>query len=231
MAQTLEASVAVPPLWPGDHLSREEFHRRYLAMPKGTRAELIDGVVYFPWQGRSPSATPLSRDMPSPISLEHSRPHSLLLRWLSRYEDADPTVEVLPPSTILLDFDKELQPDALMRVLPEHGGQTVEEGLYLRGAPEFIAEVTRSSADYDLFEKKDAYAAHGTREFVCLLVKTGEVRWFSANRSGQFEEVPADTDGLHRSRHFPGLWLDGPALLRHDRAAVSAALTAGLAGR
>src|SRR5262245_54524470 len=38
----------VPRLRPGDHLTIEEFERRYEAMPEVKKAELIEGVVYMP---------------------------------------------------------------------------------------------------------------------------------------------------------------------------------------
>ena len=38
----------------GDCLTREEFHRRYLARPDIKKAELIDGVVHVPSPGRRP---------------------------------------------------------------------------------------------------------------------------------------------------------------------------------
>jgi hypothetical protein len=38
----------VPPLEPGDRLTRDEFERRYAAMPELKKAELIEGVVYMP---------------------------------------------------------------------------------------------------------------------------------------------------------------------------------------
>jgi hypothetical protein len=41
--------------------------------------------------------------------------------------------------------------------------------------------------------------------------------------------VPADADGLFRSRIFPGLWLDPQALLAHDRRRLRATLDLGLA--
>lgn len=41
------ARPEIPPLENGDRLTREEFHRRYLAMPENVRAELIDGQVYI----------------------------------------------------------------------------------------------------------------------------------------------------------------------------------------
>jgi hypothetical protein len=36
----------IPPLEHGDHLSREEFERRYEAMPEVKKAELIEGMVW-----------------------------------------------------------------------------------------------------------------------------------------------------------------------------------------
>jgi hypothetical protein len=35
----------LPPLCEGDRLSQPEFHRRYLAMPQGVKAELVEGIV------------------------------------------------------------------------------------------------------------------------------------------------------------------------------------------
>jgi hypothetical protein len=40
-------SALVPPLEPGDHLSRAEFERRYEAMPNLKKAELVEGIVYI----------------------------------------------------------------------------------------------------------------------------------------------------------------------------------------
>jgi hypothetical protein len=64
---TGEATTWIPPLEPGDRLSREEFERRYRAMPKLKKAELIEGVVY----------------MPSPARFQrHSEPHAAVVGWL-----------------------------------------------------------------------------------------------------------------------------------------------------
>jgi hypothetical protein len=60
-------SAAIPPLQAGDHLTRDEFERRYRAMPHVHRAELIEGVVY----------------MPSPVSAsEPGEPHFDLNGWI-----------------------------------------------------------------------------------------------------------------------------------------------------
>lgn len=40
----------IPPLEHGDHLTRDEFERRYEAMPEVKKAELIEGRVYLPLQ-------------------------------------------------------------------------------------------------------------------------------------------------------------------------------------
>ena len=65
-------SAAPLPLEPGDRLTREEFERRYDAMPHVKKAELIEGVVY----------------MPSPVRHQrHSRPHFRLIAWLGAYDE------------------------------------------------------------------------------------------------------------------------------------------------
>ena len=46
--------------------------------------------------------------------------------------------------------------------------------------------------------------------------------------NGRYVVTAPDGDGLHRSRSFPGLWLDPPALLSGDRDAVRAAVDLGL---
>ncbi len=57
----------VPPLENGDRLSRDEFERRYDAMPGLKKAELIEGVVY----------------MPSPVRVDqHGEPHFHMIGWL-----------------------------------------------------------------------------------------------------------------------------------------------------
>jgi hypothetical protein len=40
-----QSGEPIPPLEPGDRLSRDEFERRYEAMPRGIKAELLEGVV------------------------------------------------------------------------------------------------------------------------------------------------------------------------------------------
>src|SRR5881628_399486 len=101
-------SERTPPLEAGDHLTREEFERRYEAMPRLKKAELIEGVVY----------------MPSPTRYRrHGRPTRHLSTWLGVYESATPGVQGADNTTARLDLDNEEQPDALLLIDPACGGQ------------------------------------------------------------------------------------------------------------
>src|SRR5947199_10572394 len=101
--QETQGNGWVPPLEPGDHLSRTEFERRYEAMPNLKKAELLEGVVY----------------MPSPARVRrHGRPSRHLSGWLGVYEAATPGAEGADNSTTRLDLDNEPQPDAVLYIDP-----------------------------------------------------------------------------------------------------------------
>ncbi len=52
-AEPTDGNGAIPPLKAGDRLTRDEFERRYDAMPNLRKAELIEGVVHVPSPVRS----------------------------------------------------------------------------------------------------------------------------------------------------------------------------------
>ncbi|ETX00266.1 Uma2 family endonuclease [Candidatus Entotheonella palauensis] len=195
----------IPPLENGDCLSRAEFERRYEAMPQLKKAELVEGVVY----------------VPSPVRHRlHGRPHTHMLTWLGQYEAHTPGVEASDNSTVRLDLDNEPQPDALLIIDPERGGQTrLSEDGYIEGAPELVVEVASSSASYDLHAKRHAYRRNGVREYVVWRVLDQQIDWFVL-REGQYERIEPDADGLLRSENFAGLRLDPAALVRGDMATV-----------
>ncbi len=206
-------AVSTPPLENGDRLTRAEFERRYEAMPNVKKAELIEEVVY----------------MPSPVRHRyHGRQHSHLGFWLCVYEGSTPHVEVSDSSTVRLDLNNEPQPDCLLFIHPEHGGQARigEEG-YIEGAPELVAEVASSSASYDLGVKLEAYRRSGVREYVVWRVLDQQVDWF-VNRGDQFERLSPALDGTLQSTVFPGLWLDSVALIGGDLNAVLVTVQQGL---
>jgi Uma2 family endonuclease len=204
----------IPLLENGDRLSRAEFERRYGAMPHLKKAELIEGVVY----------------VPSPVRHRlHGRPHTHVIAWLGQYEASTPGVEASDNSTVRLDLDNEPQPDALLLIDPQRGGQTrLSEDGYIEGAPELVVEVASSSASYDLHAKLHAYRRNGVREYVAWRVLDQEIDWFVL-REGHYERLQPNRDGLLQSEVFAGLWLDPAALVRGDVAAVLATGQQGLA--
>jgi Uma2 family endonuclease len=207
------SSPEVLPLEQGDHLNRLEFERRYAAMPWLKKAELIDGVVY----------------VTSAVSYDHSSPHFRLIGWLGKYEDATPGVEGGDNASLRFDDENEPQPDALLRLLPECGGQSrVDEEGYLVGAPELVAEVALSSASYDLHSKLQVYRRRGVREYVVWRVRDREIDWFRL-RDRKYIRLPKSREGIYKSGVFPGLWLDVEAMIRGQKRQVKAVAEQGLA--
>jgi Uma2 family endonuclease len=215
-AGTVRAPLApstTPPLENGDRLTRAEFERRYRSMPGLNKAELIEGVVYMPSPGR------LNK---------HAKPHAHLVTWMGTYEAATPGVELADNATVRLDLENEPQPDALLRILPNAGGQSRDcQEDFVEGAPELAAEVASSSASYDLHQKKRAYRRNRVREYLVWLVDEHRLLWWELRDDDYVELAPVD--GLLKSRTFPGLWLDTAALLDGRSAAVLEKLGHGLA--
>ena len=206
---------AIPPLENGDRLSREEFLRRYEAMPAHVKAERIEGVVYMP-------AAAVTANF-------HGVPHAHLITLLGVYRAFTQGVEVADNSTTLLDLENEPQPDACLYVLPSHGGRvkTNDKG-YIVGSPEFVAEISGTSVSHDLNAKLEAYRRNGVLEYLVQRVYDGELDWFVL-KDGQYARLAPDADGTHRSTVFPGLWLNAASLLAGELADVLRTLQAGLA--
>lgn len=87
---TAERLIKIPPLESGDRLTRDEFERRYRAMPNLKKAELIEGVVYV--------ASPLRAEA-------HGKPHGDIMGWLWTYKAATPGIELYDNPTVRLDAD------------------------------------------------------------------------------------------------------------------------------
>jgi Uma2 family endonuclease len=204
---------AIPWLESGDQLTREEFERRYQAMPAGTRAELIEGTVY----------------MSSPVRWDfHAGRHADLIAWLSIYRINTPGVQLGDNGTLRLDAHNEPQPDATLIVMPAFGGRAkVSDDGYLEGTPELVAEVSGSSVSIDLHRKLEAYRRNGIPEYLVWRVEDRAVDWF-ALKGGAYEPIPADGEGIVRSTIFPGLWLAPRALIDADLMRVAAVARLGL---
>ena len=198
----------------GDHLTRDEFERRYSAMPNVKKAELIEGVVY----------------MPSPVRWSgHAEPHSHLNGWMFYYKLHTPCVRIGDNGTVQFDDDNEPQPDCMLLLDPTCGGQaSISSEDYVDAAPELVAEVSASSVSIDLHAKKRVYQHKGVREYLVWRVLDLQIDWF-VSRGGAYEFLVPDKFGILRSEAFPGLWLDAAALIRGDLPAVIAVLQQGIA--
>jgi Uma2 family endonuclease len=205
------AAEFVPPLENGDRLTRAEFERRYRAMPNVKKAELIEGVVH----------------MPSPVRIrQHGQPHLDLATFLGVYRHATPGVDGCDNATIRLDTDNETQPDAAL-FLASGGGARIDEEGYLRGAPELVAEVSSSTVSIDLGTKLIVYRRNGIPEYLVWRVLEKMIDWFELIE-GVYERLLPAADGVGRSRVFPGLWLDLPALVSGNFVQAHQVLQRGL---
>src|SRR3982750_3829284 len=89
-----------PPLREGDRLRRDEFERRYNAMPDLKRAELIDGVVRLAqW-----------------TDIVHAEGRFLLIGGVGYSRAHPPHPPGSAPGSLRLDTLKEPQPDVCLRI-------------------------------------------------------------------------------------------------------------------
>jgi Uma2 family endonuclease len=208
------SSKSLPPLEQGDHLTRDEFERRYAAMPELRKAELLEGVVH----------------MPSPIRWkQHAVSHAAVLTWLGAYGAGTPGVQVGANASIRLDLDNEPQPDATLIIEPACGGQArINEDDYVEDAPELVAEVAASTVSIDLNTKFRVYRRNQVREYLVWRIQDNSVDWFVL-RESEYERLAPNNSGILQSAVFPGLWLDPAALVKLDSARVLDVLRHGLA--
>jgi hypothetical protein len=200
------------PLVEGQRLDQPTFHALYEAMPPGTRAELIDGVVY----------------LPGPIGIEHGRAQVSVIMWLDYYAEQTPGVQVLDNATTILGWKSEPQPDGLLRIRPECEGHTQDKKGFIYGAPELVAEVAKATRYVDLGPKLADYQNAGVLEYVVHAIDPEEIFWYGQEQGSLVQRL-IDEDGLYRSTVFPGLWLDPRALISGDRRRLRAVLDLGCA--
>ncbi len=205
---------SVLPLQNGDRLTRAEFERRYAAMPRVKKAELIGGIVY----------------MPSPVNhRQHSQPHCHVIGWLTQYQALTPGLDAGDNASLRLDEQNMPQPDAFLMLLSEFVGQAqVDAEGYICGAPELIAEIAASSVNYDLHDKMQTYREHGVKEYIVWRVLERAIDWFIL-RDKDYERLTPTAEGIYQSLIFPGLWLDIRAMLDGDLARVFQVVQQGVA--
>ena len=150
-AVMLSPVVKPPGLVTGERLTVEEFLRRWEELPDLKNAELIDGVVY----------------VSSPLSLEHGSLDFLIHWWLAHYAHSTPGCKGGSNSTWLMSGSAP-QPDAYLRILPSHGGQSWNERQFGAGAPELAVEICVTSTEIDFGPKLALYERAGVREYITV---------------------------------------------------------------
>lgn len=214
IAETIRPSPpSIPKLRHGEHLSRDEFERRYEHMTD-RKAELLDGVVYL---------------APPRVTVDHGRANSSLAGWLCHYSAFTPGVEGGLHATTRLSELNEVQPDNLFRILETHGGRSsIDADDFVAGSPELLGEVTKNSKSYDCCVKPAIYKRHGVRELILWRNEDEVIDWFIL-RNNDYEPLKPDAAGIVRSETFPGLWLDVNAMIRRDGQQVLKVLQQGIA--
>src|SRR5262249_6061925 len=146
----------LPPLHNGDQMTQEEFHRRYEQYPDNVKIELIGGVVY----------------VASPMKEPHGTSTHELGGVFFLYKDTPPGVKVGDNMTAILGPKSEPQPDLMMWLLEECGGQSkLNEENYFVGAPELAAEVAHSTKAIDMHRKKRDYMEAGVQEYLVYCIE------------------------------------------------------------
>jgi Uma2 family endonuclease len=126
-------------------------------------------------------------------------------------------------------LDSAPQPDAVLRILPSHGGQSRYGKRFSTGAPELAVEVCLTSTEVDFGPKRKLYQRAGVREYITVEAFGQRMIWRVLDENAAYVAQTLPADGIFRSQVFSGLWLDVAAFWAYDGAKMLAALNAGLA--
>ena len=166
-----DAAPAPQPLITGMRMDRDEFIRRWEALPGLKRAELIEGIVY----------------VPSPLGHRHGHFHVYLSVLVGVYEAHTPGAEAGSESTYYM-LKSAPQPDLFLRMLTECGGQSHVKKNFLHGAPELAIEISDSSTSYDFGPKLKLYQRAGVREYITVDMVSKRVVWRTLD-GGSYREL------------------------------------------
>jgi hypothetical protein len=211
LSDAFRLAASLLPLENGENLHSPAFLRRYESMPDVKKVELVEGTVFLP--------SPVRADL-------HGEPNGLMQIWMVTYAYKDGQCAFYPGTTLLLDVENVVEPDAILCSPPRKGGRVwLNAKGYLCGAPELICEVAASTSAIDLHQKFRAYCRNGVAEYLVWLTVERRFLWFVLE-DGEFVEMKPDADGKLSSRIFPGLVLDTQAALAGRAVDVMAALLA-----
>jgi len=127
--------------------------------------------------------------------------------WLGHYESKTPGCQCGLSATWFMGDRNAAEPELFLRISPKYGGQSSEtETGYGAGAPELAVEVIGFSLPGALKFKESLYRREGMLEYVMVDSTRKRVLWRHLV-NGEYQEIKPDSDGIMRSRVFPGLWL------------------------
>ena len=208
----LSKKIFVPPLENGDRLTREEFHRRYEAMPEKVKAELIKGVVYFRIK----------------TTATRAEANAAMVGLIGLYSSNTLGTSFVLHVSLMIDKKSEAQPDAVLRIKENYGGKSwINDRDYLEGAPELVVEIASSSASYDLHDKLEMYEQKGVQEYIVWRVLDKQIDWFGLEKE-KYKKFVRNKQGIIESKVFPGLRLNVKAMLKDDLQKVLSDLQKGL---
>ena len=199
-----------PELTTGMRLDLDEFLARWEALPGLKFAELIEGVVY----------------LSSPLSLEHGENENVLAWWLGSYAVATRGCKAQNNITCKM-LGQSPQPDISIRIKGEFGGQSIDSGNLLAGAPELVVEICVTSTELDFGPKLALYWRAGVLEYITIQPLQPRIVW-RVLVDGRYQEIQPDDMGILRSQCFPGLWLDTAAFWADDGRRMQETLNEGL---
>ncbi len=167
--------------------------------------------------------------MASPVRIEqHGEPSARVITWLGYYSAFTLGTKIAENVTVFFDSGNEYQPDAVLRIEREYGGNSfVNDDDYLQGSPELSVEVSASTISKDLFEKKNVYRRSGVLEYIVWRVSDGEIDWFILE-NGAYRKLETGKNGVIESKCFAGLRLNVKAMLAGDLQKVLSDLQKGL---
>lgn len=195
----------------GEKRSQAEFLQACEEHPAYRRLELIDGIAR----------------MPSPSQIIHDNPLSVIVMLVKIYQGHTRGTHGVGTPTVVLKGANVFQPDAVLRLSDEVGGQSkapLDE--FIEGAPELTIEVSNSSRAFDLNQKKLAYRENGVREYLVFDVRSETIYWLDLASDSPFD---LDSDGVLRSKEFPGFWIHAEAVFHDDILTAMTTLQAGIA--
>lgn len=193
----------------GMRMTRESFLRLWDRLPSVKNAELIDGVVY----------------VASPVGIEHSGWDIAVHWWLKSYVHATPGVEAGSNATWNM-LTSAPQPDAHLCLAQSANVRRIKDRYH--GAPDLAIEISESSVSVDFGSKLLLYARAGVKEYLTFEPDPQRLTWRRLV-GGAYQLLKPGVDGIHRSRCFPGLWLDQGAFWAGDGPRLQQVLEQGLA--